>query len=250
MSLTPGEQDRLLLFLQGELARARRNRGLLLNIPEATALIADSVVELARDGLTLDEVRLQAREILSVKDVLPIVPQLLTEIRVEARFDDGTRLVVVRDPFNQGTESIGESSDHAFPADRIEGELLKITNTASIAIGVSSHIHLAEVNPRLRLDRSRAWGMHIAVKTGDATWIEPNEVVEVALTPIEGNRVMLGNSGVVDGPLDDPEVRERALATLRSCGYLDERDGEEINSPDLALGAVHRLMSHETQVNT
>ena len=245
MSLTPGEQDRLLLFLQGELARARKSRGLLLNIPEATALIADSVVEMARDGLTLDQARTRSREILTTKDVLPMVPELLTEIRVEARFDDGTRLVVVNDPFNQAIDSLDEAAERDFSVDRVAGKLLRITNTASTAIGVSSHIHLAEVNPRLRLDRSRAWGMRIAVNTGDATWIEPNQIVNVALTSIEGNRIMLGNSGVVDGPLDDPVAKERALATLRACGYLDESHGEEINSSELAIGAVRRLMSQE-----
>lgn len=50
MRLTPTERDRLLLFGAAELARARRARGLKLNVPEATALIADTVCEAARDG--------------------------------------------------------------------------------------------------------------------------------------------------------------------------------------------------------
>ena len=48
MPLTPGESDRLLLHLQASLAQRRRDRGLLLNIPEARALIADAVCEWAR----------------------------------------------------------------------------------------------------------------------------------------------------------------------------------------------------------
>ena len=55
MRLTPTERDRLLLFNAAQLARARRARGLLLNVPEATALIADTVCEAARDGLRLAE---------------------------------------------------------------------------------------------------------------------------------------------------------------------------------------------------
>ena len=55
MHLTPAERDRLLLFSAAELARARRARGLLLNVPEATALVADTVAEAARDGLRLEE---------------------------------------------------------------------------------------------------------------------------------------------------------------------------------------------------
>lgn len=44
MRLTPTERDRLLLFGAAELARARRARGLRLNVPEATALIADTEI--------------------------------------------------------------------------------------------------------------------------------------------------------------------------------------------------------------
>jgi urease gamma subunit len=43
------------MFTAAELARARRARGLRLNVPEATALIADTVCEAARDGLRLME---------------------------------------------------------------------------------------------------------------------------------------------------------------------------------------------------
>ncbi|MFM8896869.1 MAG: urease subunit gamma, partial [Actinomycetales bacterium] len=86
MPLTPGEADRLLLFTQAELARARRARGLLMNVPESVALIADAICEWARDGVTLDEVRQRARTILSTQDVLPNVPDVVDQIRVEARF--------------------------------------------------------------------------------------------------------------------------------------------------------------------
>ena len=77
MALTPGESDRLQLFLQGQLARARRERGLRLNVPEATAYIADAVCEWARDGVDLPAVRERARQLLTVDDVLPEVPHLL-----------------------------------------------------------------------------------------------------------------------------------------------------------------------------
>ncbi|MER5666288.1 urease subunit gamma, partial [Streptomyces mirabilis] len=61
MRLTPTERDRLLLFGAAELARARRARGLRLNVPEATALIADTVCEAARDGRRLAEAIAAAR---------------------------------------------------------------------------------------------------------------------------------------------------------------------------------------------
>jgi len=234
--LTPSESDRLLLFTQAQLAQSRRQRGLRLNAPEATALIANEICEWARDGLTLPQARERARALLTPDDVLPGVVDVVTEIRVEARFDDGTRLVVVSAPFG-GVEPHEES---ALTPESV-GEIT-IENTASTAIGISSHIHLAEVNPRLRLDRSAAFGMRLAQPTGDALWILPGETVHAFITPITGERIVVGNSGVVDGALEDPAVKTRALEQLRACGYLDTEDGRDINTPDQAQTAVGRLM--------
>jgi urease subunit gamma/beta len=240
MPLTPGESDRLLLHLQASLAQRRRDRGLRLNVPEARALIADAVCEWARDGLGMIEARDQARALLTADDVLPGVPEALDEIRVEARFDDGTRLVVVKDPFGVGT---GDPQPE--PVELASGPVLEITNEAPTAIGLTSHIHLAEVNPRLRLDRSAAFGMRPAITTGETVWIRPGESVRVPMRPIAGARVVVGNTGAVDGPLDDPQVRERALATLRACGYLDVVDGTAVGDAAQAAGAIASLMARQ-----
>lgn len=105
MRLTPTERDRLLLFGAAELARARRARGLKLNVPEATALIADTVCEAARDGRRLAEAIAAARSVLGPDDVLPGVADVVTEVHVEAVFDDGSRLAVVSDPIG-GVRSV------------------------------------------------------------------------------------------------------------------------------------------------
>ncbi|WP_432108285.1 urease subunit gamma [Streptomyces sp. AA1529] len=98
MRLGPTERDRLLIFGTAELARARRARGLRLNVPEATALIADTVCEAARDGLRLAEAIAAGRAALGPEDVLPGVADVLTEIQVEAVFEDGSRLAVLPFP--------------------------------------------------------------------------------------------------------------------------------------------------------
>lgn len=102
MRLTPTERDRLLLFGAAELARARRGRGLRLNVPEATALIADAVCEAARDGKRLAEAIEAGRTVLGYDDVLPGVADVVTEVQVEAAFDDGSRLAVVSRPLGRG----------------------------------------------------------------------------------------------------------------------------------------------------
>jgi urease subunit gamma/beta len=240
MPLTPGEADRLLLHLEASLAQRRRDRGLLLNVPEATALIADAVCEWARDGLSLPQTLDRARSLLTREDVLPGVPEALGEVRVEARFDDGTRLVVVNEPFGAAEGSADADEAPAFTPP--VSAMVDIVNEASTAIGLTSHIHLAEVNPRLRLDRAAAFGMRLAIPTGETVWIRPQETVAVPVRPIRGARVMVGNTGLIDGPLDDPIVRERALATLRECGYLDAIDGQAVGRTEDAEQAVAAVM--------
>ena len=53
MKLTPREMDKLTLFTAAEVARRRLERGVLLNVPESTALISWEIVEHARDGRTV-----------------------------------------------------------------------------------------------------------------------------------------------------------------------------------------------------
>ena len=55
MNLTPREKDKLLISMAAVVARRRLERGVLLNHPEAVALITDFVLEGARDGRTVAE---------------------------------------------------------------------------------------------------------------------------------------------------------------------------------------------------
>jgi urease gamma subunit len=98
MRLTPREIDKLLIFTAAEVARRRRGRGLKLNYPEATALIAAEVLEVIRDGLSLADVVAFGATILTRDDVMEGVPEMLSEIQVEGTFPDGTKLVTVHRP--------------------------------------------------------------------------------------------------------------------------------------------------------
>ena len=55
MHLTPRELDKLTLHQAGFLAQKRLARGVRLNLPEATALVATQVLELIRDGRRVAE---------------------------------------------------------------------------------------------------------------------------------------------------------------------------------------------------
>lgn len=98
MHLTPREQEKLLIFLAGELARKRKARGLKLNYPEAVALISAEILEGARDGKTVAELMRLGAQVLKKDDVLPGVAEMIDEVQVEATFPDGTKLVTVHNP--------------------------------------------------------------------------------------------------------------------------------------------------------
>ena len=98
MFLSQHEQERLLIHVAADVARKRRERGLRLNYPEATAVITAFLLEGARDGRTVADLMSAGREVLGRDDVMEGVPEMLVEVQVEATFPDGTKLVTVHDP--------------------------------------------------------------------------------------------------------------------------------------------------------
>lgn len=98
MRLTPTEMDRLTIFTAAELARKRRARGLRLNHPEALALICDEMHEAARDGRSYEDVVATGSSILSEDDLLDGVADLLSPLRLECLFADGSRVIWIDQP--------------------------------------------------------------------------------------------------------------------------------------------------------
>ena len=98
MELTPREKDKLLIFVAAQLAAQRRSRGLKLNYPESVALITAGILEGARDGKSVAALMSEGAGILTRDDVMDGVPEMLTEVQVEATFPDGTKLVTVHNP--------------------------------------------------------------------------------------------------------------------------------------------------------
>jgi urease subunit gamma len=98
MLISPHEQERLLIHVAAGLAGERRARGLRLNYPEALALITSLLLEGARDGRSVVDLMAAGRSVLTREDVMDGVPEMLTEVQVEATFPDGTKLVTVHEP--------------------------------------------------------------------------------------------------------------------------------------------------------
>ena len=101
MYVTPTEEARLLVFTAAELARRSLADGARLNAPEATALICDEMHRAARAGADMDGVLAAGRAAVRADQIMDGIAALVPEIRLEVLLGDGTRLVVLRDPWGQ-----------------------------------------------------------------------------------------------------------------------------------------------------
>ncbi len=227
MHLSPKETDRLLLFLAAELARKRRARGLKLNYPEARALIADELVEGAREGRSVSELMALGASVLTTDDVLPGVAKLVGTLQVEGFFEDGQKLVTVHDAIGAGTEPV----DGVEPGELVtaEGEIelsagretaaVAVVNTGDRPVQVGSHFHFFEVNRALRFDREAALGMRLDIPAGTAVRFEPGEEKEVELVAFGGTRELHGLNGLTLG-VTVGDNRATALERARERGFL------------------------------
>lgn len=207
MHLSPKETDRLLVFLAAELARKRRAKGLKLNYPEASALIADEILEGAREGKSVSELMSLGATVLTADDVLPGVPKLLGTLQVEGFFPDGQKLVTVHDPIPGGDV---DEADQPGAVVAAEGEIelsagretatVTVTNTGDRPVQVGSHFHFYEVNSALRFDRGRAFGMHLDIPAGTAVRFEPGDEQDVDLVALGGRREVHGLNMLTNGP--------------------------------------------------
>lgn len=98
MHLTPSDTEKLLLAVAGMVARDRRERGVLLNYPETVALLSCWVIEEARAGASVSDLMDRGRDVLARADVMDGVPEMVTEVQVEATFPDGRKLVTLHHP--------------------------------------------------------------------------------------------------------------------------------------------------------
>lgn len=98
MHLLPREQEKLLIVVAADLARRRQGRGLKLNFPEAVAIITYELIEGARDGRSVADLMSYGSALLRREDVMEGVPEMISDVQVEATFPDGTKLVTVHNP--------------------------------------------------------------------------------------------------------------------------------------------------------
>ncbi len=87
-----------MIVVAADLARRRKDRGVLLNYPESVALITYEVMEGARDGKSVADLMSYGSTILTKDEVMEGIAEMIHEVQVEATFPDGTKLVTVHNP--------------------------------------------------------------------------------------------------------------------------------------------------------
>jgi urease subunit gamma/beta len=211
MRLTAWEEERLLIFSAAELARRHREHGLLLNAPEAVALICDAMLEAARAGATYAEVEAAGRAAVGPEDVMSGVAALVPEVSLEVLMGDGTRLIVLLEPLGRAAAddpgAVVPAPDPLHPADQPggggratgpDGGLgrptleLEVTSTSERVIRVSSHYPFDRVNQRLVFDRASAAGYRLDLPAGSTARWAPGETRTVRL-------IRYGGSGASEG---------------------------------------------------
>ncbi len=98
MFLTPSDTEKLLLSVAGMVARDRLERGVLLNYPESVALLSCWVIERAREGARVTDLMSDGRHVLHRDQVMEGIPEMISNVQVEATFPDGRKLVTITAP--------------------------------------------------------------------------------------------------------------------------------------------------------
>jgi urease subunit beta len=93
---------------------------------------------------------------------------------------------------------------------------LQVTNRGDRPIQVGSHCHFFEVNRDLVFDRSLAYGMRLNILAGTAVRFEPGDTRTIELVALAGRRRVIGLNALVQGALDDDDVKRRALDAVAS----------------------------------
>lgn len=190
MQLGPKDEERLRIFQAAELARRTLHRGVRLNAPEAVALVCDEMHMAARAGASFDDVAEAGRRALDRDQVMDGVADLVSDIRVEVLLEEGTRLIVLREPFGppapDGPGAVRTTPGEIELAAGRERRSLTVRNTSGRPVRVSSHYPFWRTNPALEFDRDAARGFRLDIPAGDTVRLGPGETREVDLVAYAG----------------------------------------------------------------
>jgi urease subunit gamma/beta len=225
--LTQTELERLTIFSAAELARKRKARGLLLNYPEAVAVIVDEVMEAARDGKSVAELIAFGSTLLTTDDVMPGVADMMPFVQVEPVLKSGTKLITIHEPIRPGKKKVEGVAPGEIATEDGEIEInagrrtttVSVVNTGDRPVQVGSHFHFFEANRELEFDRAAAFGMHLDVPAGTAKRFPPGEKVEVTLVEFGGSGQAWGLNNLTNGSIRSAATKKLALERARERAF-------------------------------
>ena len=87
MLLSLQEREKLLFYTAAKLALERKDKGLKLNLPEATAVITSFLLEGAREGRSVADLMEAGRDVLSREEVMEGVLEMLGHANISITLD-------------------------------------------------------------------------------------------------------------------------------------------------------------------
>jgi urease subunit gamma/beta len=139
----------------------------------------------ARAGATLGEVLDIGRRTLGPEQVMDGVAEIVTEVRLEVLLDEGSRLVVLPEPFGPAPAAPVAEGELDLSAGR-ERRTLVVRNSSSRPVRVSSHYPFWRVNAHLEFDREAARGFRLDIPAGSTVRWAPGETREIGLVRYGG----------------------------------------------------------------
>jgi len=166
-------------------------------------------MEGARDGRSVAELMDFGTTILSRDDVMDGVAEMVHEVQIEATFPDGTKLVTVHadrarvmipgEPLPAEGPDVELNAGRQRPPSPWPTPATARSRWAATSASSRSTGRCAST--------AAAYGMRLDVPAGTSVRFEPGDEREVTLVALGGRRVVRGLNGLIDGALDDPEVR-------------------------------------------
>ncbi|KAI9725633.1 MAG: hypothetical protein M1828_002918 [Chrysothrix sp. TS-e1954] len=252
--------DKLITSQLGFLAQRRLARGVKLNHAEATALLANNLQELVRDGNhTVADLMNIGKQMLGRRHVMPSVVTSLSEFMIEGTFPTGTYLVTVHRPISSDDGNLEKAlygsflpipSTDKFPLpdpsvyapEKQPGAVvvvkgnrialnkgrkriqLKVVSKGDRPIQVGSHYHFTETNPQLQFDRIRAHGFRLDIAAGTSVRFEPGDSKTVTLVQIAGNQVISGGNNIATGKIHDASIAGSIAHKIHDLGFAHEHE--------------------------
>ncbi|KAK6239289.1 hypothetical protein QUC31_004758, partial [Theobroma cacao] len=240
--LTPRGVEKLGLHNAGYLALQRLARGLRLNYTEAVHSFLYSILEFVRDGdKNVAELMNIGQRLLGRYYASLLIADIKFSFSIHKIGVEGTMLITIHDAIASENGNLELGLHCSF----LPGKAVFL---------VGSHYHFIEVDPSFVFYRRKAYGRRLNIPAGTAKRFEvehfnlplPGECKTVVLVSIGGRKVIRGGNGIVDGPVDDANVKI-VMETIKREGYGSLKDANarfttlaRISALCFSSGSCHR----------